>query len=119
MVGQAPKMGRGEVPTMARAKRRIWGEGAGAEDGQAWSGRVRSDAADRHIVLVPCGCPTWCGVDGGGGNEGWPEHLVGCSMGERPGNRDFARVWWRLRASTSRPEDPSIFCPTALWSRRL
>jgi hypothetical protein len=28
---------------------------AGAEDGQAWSGRVSAHAADRHVVLARCG----------------------------------------------------------------
>jgi hypothetical protein len=48
MVGLVPKIGRHPCPEKCRGR----GHGAGAEDGELWRRRVRSNAAERQEVRV-------------------------------------------------------------------
>jgi hypothetical protein len=59
MVRRVPPSGKGQVPEMGRCpgleKCRGRGRGAGAEDGQVWSGRVSVHAAEGHLGRAVCG----------------------------------------------------------------
>jgi hypothetical protein len=79
MVRRVPKMGR--CPGLEQ--RRIWGEGAGAENRDVSLERVRHEAADRHIVLALRG--GWHGVALLWG-------MPSCCDGARCQSRG---VWWR------------------------
>jgi hypothetical protein len=55
-----PKAGGSQVPMRAMGKRRGWGGGTGAGDGEASPGKIRHGAAAGGVVRVGVDRGGWC-----------------------------------------------------------